>query len=99
MAHLARKVLENRRRQHAYVTAHKRRIRDEVNVQLQDAKRAWYEASKENKVTIKRKWHAQKTRVQGQQRNQKLKHKATIQAHKRRIREEMAKRRWGEQVR
>lgn len=93
MAHLARKVLENRRRQHAYKTAHKRKIRDEVNPQLRDAKRAWYEASRENNLQIKRKWHAQRTRVQGQQRNQKLKHKATIVAHKRRIRDEMARRR------
>ncbi len=30
MALLSQKVLDNRRRQHALVTAHKRRIRDEV---------------------------------------------------------------------
>jgi len=92
MARLARKVLENRRKQHAYVTAHKRRIRDEVKVQLQDAKRSWYEASIENNLLIKHKWHAQKTRVQGQQRSQKLRHKALILNHKRRIRDEMARR-------
>jgi hypothetical protein len=92
MARLARKVLENRRKQHAYVTAHKRRIRDEVKVQLRNTKRSWFEASTENNLLIKRKWHAQKSRVQGQQRNQKLRHKAAIMDHKRRIREEMARR-------
>jgi hypothetical protein len=92
MARLSGKVLENRRKQHAYVTAHKRRIRDEVRVQLRDAKRSWYEASKENNLSIKRKWHAQKTRVQCQQRNQQLRHKAVILNHKRRIRDEVARR-------
>jgi hypothetical protein len=93
MAHLTQKVLENRKRQHAFVTAHKRRIRDEVNPQLRAAKRAWYDASRENNLSIKRKWHDQKTRVQGHQRDQKLRHKATILAHRRRIRAEMARRR------
>ena len=34
MALLSQKILDNRRRQHAVVTAHKRRIRDEVRPQL-----------------------------------------------------------------
>lgn len=92
MARLSQKVLENRKRQHAFVTAHKRRIRDEVNPQLRAAKRTWYDASRENNLQIKRKWHDQKARVQEQQRSQKLKHKAAIRAHKRRIRAEMARR-------
>ena len=92
MARLARRVLENKRRQHAFVTAHKRRIRDEVKVRLRDAKRSWYEASKGNNLLIRHKWHAQKTRVQEQQRTQKLQHKSTILNHKRRIRDEIARR-------
>lgn len=92
MARLTEKVLENRKRQHAYVTAHKRRIRDEVNPRLRATKRAWYDASLENNLSIKRKWHDQKARVQGQQRSQKQKHKAAILTHKRRIKAEMARR-------
>jgi hypothetical protein len=89
---LSQKVLENRKRQHTLVTAHKRRIRDEVNPKLRAAKRAWYDSSRENNSSIRRKWHDQKARVQGQQRSQKLKHRAAILAHKRRIRAEMARR-------
>lgn len=79
-------------RQHGLVTAHKKRIRDEVNPQLRAAKKAWYDSSRENNLLIKRKWHDQKARVQEHQRNQKLKHKATILAHKKRIRAEVARR-------
>lgn len=92
MARLTRKILENRKRQHDFVTVHKRWIRDEVNPQLRAARKDWYNSSKENNLVIKQKWHDQKTRVQGQQRKQKLKHKATILAHKRRIRAEVARR-------
>jgi hypothetical protein len=90
MARMTQKVLENRRRQHAHVTAHRRRIRDEVKPQLAAAKRAWSDASKENNRNIQCKWQAQKMRVQGLQRDQKLRHKAKIQAHRRRIKAELA---------
>jgi hypothetical protein len=92
MARMTQKILENRRRQHAHVTAHKRRIRDEVKPKLAMAKRAWSDASKENNLKIKCKWHAQKMRVQALQRDQKIRHKAKIQAHKRRLRAELARR-------
>lgn len=88
-----RRVLENKRKQHAIVTAHKRRIRDEVNPQLRTVKRAWSDASKSSNQKIKRKWHEQKTRVQGLQRDQTLRHEVKILAHRRRIRDEMARRR------
>ena len=90
---LSQKILDNRRRQHALVTAHKRRIRDEVRPQLQAVKRSWNDASKENNRKIRERWHTQKTRVSLAQREQKLKHKAKILAHRRRIRAEMANRR------
>ena len=90
---LSQKILENRRRQHALVTAHKRRIRDEVRPQLQAVKRSWNDASKENNYKIRVRWHTQKARVTLAQREQKLKHKAKILAHRRRIRAEMANRR------
>ncbi len=93
MALLAQKVLENRRRQHALVTAHKRRIRDEVRPQLCAVKRDWYDSSRESNRKIKERWHTQKARVKAAQRDQKLKHKAKILAHRRRIRAEMANRR------
>jgi len=93
MALLTHKVLENRRRQHAVVTAHKRKIRDEVNPQLQSVKRAWRDKSQESNLKIRLTWHSQKMRVQGLQRNQKLAHKAKVVAHKRRLRDELAKRR------
>ena len=93
MALLSRKILENRRRQHALVTAHKRRLRDEVRPKLQQVKRAWSESSRENNRKIKEKWHAQKARVSGIQRDQKILHKSKILAHKRRIRAELANRR------
>jgi hypothetical protein len=93
MALLSQNILDNRRRQHALVTAHKRRIRDEVRPQLQSVKRAWNEASKENNRKIRERWHTQKTRVAAAQREQKLKHKAKILAHRRRIRAEIASRR------
>jgi hypothetical protein len=93
MAHLARAVLENRRRQHALVTAHKRRIRDEVRPKLQQVKREWNDASREGNRKIREKWHAQRTKVRGMQRDQKLRHKAKILAHRRRIRAEVAARR------
>ena len=92
MALMVRKVMENRRRQHAVVTAHKRRIRDEVIPQLRTTKREWYNTSRQNKLNIQRKWNAQKALVQGQQRGQQIKHKNAIAAHKRRIKAELAKR-------
>jgi hypothetical protein len=85
--------MENRRRQHALVTAHKRRIRDEVRPQLQQVKRRWFEASQESNRKIKEKWYVQRAKVRGLQRDQKLRHKAKILAHRRRIRAEMAARR------
>jgi hypothetical protein len=93
MALLSQKVLDNRRRQHALVTAHKRRIRDEVLPSLMQTKRAWYESSRENNRKIKERWHTQKAKVRDMQRMQKLIHKAKMLAHKRRIQEELANRR------
>jgi hypothetical protein len=93
MALLSQKVLDNRRRQHAVVTAHKRRIRDEVLPALMQTKRAWYESSRESNRKIKERWHTQRTKVREMQRTQRLIHKAKILAHKKRIRNEMANRR------
>lgn len=93
MALMVRKVMENRRRQHTLVTAHKRRIRDEVIPQLRKTKREWYETSRLNKLSIQGRWNAQKSVVQGQQRSQQIKHKNAIAAHKRRIKAELARRR------
>lgn len=93
MAILAQKVLENRRRQHALVTMHKRRIRDEVRPQLMQAKRSWYESSLESNRKIRERWHLQRARVRAAQRDVKLRHKAKILAHRRRLRTEMANRR------
>ncbi len=93
MALLSRKILENRRRQHVLVTAHKRRIRDEVRPQLMQVKRDWNESSKRNNRAIRDRWHAQKSRVSRIQRNQKCIHRSKILAHKRRIRAELANRR------
>ena len=90
---MVRKVMENKRRQHALVTGHKRRIRFEVIPRLMKTKREWYETSRCNKLEIQRRWNAQKAEVQGQQRIQQIKHKNTIVAHKRRIKVEIAKRR------
>jgi hypothetical protein len=75
------------------VTAHKRRIRDEVRPQLMQVKRAWSESSRENNRKIKERWHTQKAKVGGMQRDQKILHKSKILAHKRRIRAELANRR------
>jgi len=93
MALLSRKILENRRRQHVLVTAHKRRIRDEVRPQLMQVKRAWSDRSKENNRKIRETWQRQKAKVSGLQRAQKINHRSKILAHKRRIRAEMANRR------
>ncbi|MCX6673210.1 MAG: hypothetical protein NTY37_05475 [Methanothrix sp.] len=93
MALLSQKILDNRRRQHAVVTAHKRRIRDEVLPSLMQTKRAWYGSSRENNRKIKERWHTQRAKVRDMQRTQKLIHKAKILAHKRRIRDELASRR------
>jgi len=92
MALLSQKVLDNRRRQHALVTAHRRRIRDEVLPALMQTKRTWYESSRNNNRKIKERWHAQRTTVRVIQRTQRLIHKAKIRAHKKRIRSEMANR-------
>jgi hypothetical protein len=46
---LTQTVLDNKRRRHAYVLAHKRRIRDEVKPRLRAPKRAWWEGSCRNK--------------------------------------------------
>ncbi|TFH53459.1 MAG: hypothetical protein E4G89_00940, partial [Methanothrix sp.] len=81
---LSQMVLDNRRRQHALVTAHKRRIRDEVLPALMQTKRAWYESSREDNRKIKERWHAQRTKVRVIQRTQRLIHKAKMLAHKRR---------------
>ncbi|MFB3765600.1 MAG: hypothetical protein ACE14P_10200 [Methanotrichaceae archaeon] len=93
MAYLTHKILENRRRQHASVTAHKRKIRDEVNPQLRSVKRDWWDKAQQSNRKIRLTWHNQKMRVQGLQRNQKIAHKIKVLAHKRRIREEVARRR------
>lgn len=93
MALLSQKVLENRRRQHALVTAHKRKIRDEIRPALMETKRSWYVSSRQSNQMIKERWHAQKTKVRDLQRAQKLAHKAKILAHRKRIRAEMANRR------
>jgi hypothetical protein len=92
MALLSQKVLDNRRRQHALVTAHRRRIRDEVLPALMQTKRTWYVSSRNNNRKIKERWHAQRTNVRTIQRTQRLIHKAKILAHKKRIRSEMANR-------
>lgn len=92
MALLSRKILENRRRQHVLVTAHKRRIRDEVRPQLMQIKRAWIERTRENNRKIKERWHIQKAKVSGIQRDQKRIHRSKVLAHKRRICAEMANR-------
>ncbi|MFZ2470833.1 MAG: hypothetical protein WAW52_02710 [Methanothrix sp.] len=92
MALLSQKVLENRRRQHALVTAHKRRIRDEIRPSLMQTKSTWYANSKRSNQMIKERWHTEKARVRDMQRTQKLVHKAKMLAHKRRIRDEMANR-------
>ncbi len=93
MALLAKKVLENRRRQHALTTAHKRKIRDEVRPQLREVKRSWFYASRESNCKIREKWYSQRTKVRAAQRDQKLRHKAKILAHRKRLRAEMASRR------
>jgi len=93
MALLSQKILDNRRRQHAVVTAHKRKIRDEIRPSLMQTKRAWFESSRQSNRMIKDKWHTQKAKVSDMQRTQKLIHKAKILAHKRRIRSELASRR------
>ena len=92
MALLSQKILENRRRQHALVTAHKRRIRDEVRPKLRQVKIAWNESSRENNRKIKERWHAQKAKVGVIQMEQKRIHKSKILAHKRRIRAVLANR-------
>jgi len=89
---LSHKILENRRRQHILVTAHKRKIRDEIRPALMGTKREWYESSRKNNRMIKERWHTQKTRVRDLQRSQKMLHKAKILAHRRRIREQMINR-------
>lgn len=93
MALLSQKILDNRRRQHAQVTAHKRRIRDEVRPALMQTKRTWYENSRNNNLKIKHRWHSQRTSVKTIQRTQRLIHRAKILAHKKRIRSDMVKRR------
>jgi hypothetical protein len=93
MALMMRKVMENRRRQHALVTAHKRKLRDEVLPQLRETKRNWYEASRRHKLEIKNKWNTQKASVQGKQRAQQVKHRNAIITHKRRIKAELLRRR------
>ena len=90
---LSQRILDNRRRQHAVVTAHKRKIRDEIRPSLMHTKRNWYEASTRSNQMIKERWHTQKAKVSAAQRKQKLLHKAKILAHRRRIRAEMANRR------
>jgi hypothetical protein len=90
---LSQKILDNRRRQHSLVVAHKRKLRDEVLPRLRGVKKAWYYSSNENNRKIRERWHAQKALVSGKQREQTLKHKAKILAHRRRIRAEMANRR------
>jgi len=85
-------ALDNRRRQHVLVSAHKRKIRDEIRPQLMETKREWYVSSKNNNKIIKERWHTQKTRVRNLQREQKLLHRTKILAHKKRIREQMARR-------
>lgn len=92
MTPLSQKVLDNRRRQHAQVTAHRRRIRDEVRPALMQTKRNWYESSRNNNHNIKIKWHAQRKGVRMIQRSQRLIHRAKILAHRRRIRSDMANR-------
>jgi hypothetical protein len=92
MALLSQKVLDNRRRQHALVTAHKRKIRDEVLPALMQTRRNWYMSSRNNNRKIKERWHAQRASVRTIQRTQRLIHKAKILAHKKRIRSEMANR-------
>ena len=84
------KALDNRRRQHAVVSAHKRKIRDEIKPQLMETKREWYVGSRNNNKMIKERWHTQKTAVKNLQREQKLLHKSKILAHKKKIREQIA---------
>jgi len=93
MALLSQKILENRRRQHVLVTAHKRRIRDEVRPKLRQVKIAWSESSRENNRKIKRDGTPKKLKSAEIQMEQKRIHKSKILAHKRRIRAELANRR------
>jgi hypothetical protein len=93
MAILSQKILDNRRRQHSVVTAHKRKIRDEIRPSLMQTKRSWYESSNKSNQMIKSRWHAQKTKVRAAQRAQKLIHKAKILEHRKKIRSEMSNRR------
>ncbi len=93
VAGLTRKVLENRKRQHAIVIAHKRKIRDEINPYLREKRREWYESSRQNRLSIKAKWIAARSNARAQLRAQQLKHKEVIRAHRSRIMLEVAKRR------
>ncbi|HWQ20266.1 MAG TPA: hypothetical protein VN455_10855 [Methanotrichaceae archaeon] len=90
---MSRKILENKRRQHTVVLAHKRKLRDEINPHLRAKKQEWSESSKSNKIAIRSKWIAARDGARAQLRKQQLKHKMVISGHKARIRLEIAKRR------
>lgn len=85
MTPMSGKILENRRKQHAAVLAHKRKIRDEVRPHLRTKRLEWKEAATHHKVRIRSEWVKTMTQARGRQREVRIQHKELVAAHMRKM--------------
>ena len=92
MMRMARRVLENKRRQQRVVVshkrkiiAHKRKIAFEIKPKLRENKREFYIHSVKNKVKLRQKFVEARDKCRAQQRRQQLEHRKNIREHKLRI--------------
>ena len=85
-------VIQNKRRQHAVVAEHKRKVQDhklkirmEIMPQMRKTKQEWYLNSRGNLLDIHRKWAARRIKVRAHMMAQNRLHREKINAHKMKI--------------
>lgn len=86
-------VIKNKRKQHAIVAEHKRKVQDhklrlrtEVVPQMRRTKQEWYVNSKGNLLDIRRKWAVQMVKARSHMKAQQRLHREKINAHKIKVR-------------
>lgn len=81
------RIMENRRIQHAKVTAHRMRLRDEILPYLRSRREEMACKAASHRLRIKRAWRESLAKSTGHMRDVRRKHISTIALHKRRLAE------------
>jgi len=75
----------NRRKQHAVVLVHKRKLRDEIRPHLREKRQEWKSAATGHKIRISHEWVEAMTQARGRQREVKIRHKELVADHMRKM--------------